>query len=503
MAMEPTMFPLPLHRITGRLAGCLLLVASLACIAPARAATFVIDNTDAGFNVLSQTWSLSSATGQYGTDYRYKLTSDAPAGEVEWRPVLPTASVYEVAVYYRTTGVGRPNDARYTIDYAGGSEVVTIDQQVSGSTWVVLGTWPFAPGNTGRVRLTSAAEAGKTIVADAVRFREVQPAAVGHPGDLDKDGDVDAADLDAFLPCMLRPPGRLGAACVAADLDADADVDLIDFGLFQRCFSGSGQSADVSCTGLGAIPVRASNALTGSQFIASVDGLSVAAREQRVLAEVTAGNVPTFWRTFVPITAAAMLGSPPALHVVTYYVAPDYLAIGSDADFIRMPMGPRTAQAIGDAFDCSMLTRKMVNDIYAHCAYQLEPYPYSPAVYNIVSIDVFIMSNATIEDQRAAAGAPLGAPTGGTKKDVVITAQLAAKPGKVAIYGWHQLSGAPIQPLYLGHEITYMDYSHGIRLVQQEVIVDGQKMPLYDLLKDPVLCVLVSDEGVIADPRYH
>jgi hypothetical protein len=48
----------------------------------------------------------------------------------------------------------------------------------------------------------------------------------------------------------------------------------------------------------------------------------------------------------------------------TFYVMPDVLAIGSNADYFRMPMGPRTAQSIGDAFGCIMPTRKMVNDIY-------------------------------------------------------------------------------------------------------------------------------------------
>ena len=66
-----------------------------------------------------------------------------------------------------------------------------------------------------------------------------------------------------------------------------------------------------------------------------------------------------------------------------------------------------------------------------------------------------------------------------------------------------QLNGQPIQPLYVGHEITYMDYSHGLRLVRQAMIVDGQPRTVQEVLADPVLCVLLSDEGAITDPRYH
>ena len=49
-----------------------------------------------------------------------------------------------------------------------------------------------------------------------------------------------------------------------------------------------------------------------------------------------------------------------------------------------------------------------------------------------------------------------------------------ANPGKIAIYGWHRLNGAPIQPLSTVHGACYADYSHGIRLVSETVLVDGK-----------------------------
>jgi len=47
---------------------------------------------------------------------------------------------------------------------------------------------------------------------------------------------------------------------------------------------------------------------------------------------------------------------------------------------------------------------------------------------------------------------PLGELVGGDKKDVVISNIIYGypAPGRVVIYGWHYLSGTPIQPLYNG-----------------------------------------------------
>jgi hypothetical protein len=76
-------------------------------------------------------------------------------------------------------------------------------------------------------------------------------------------------------------------------------------------------------------------------------------------------------------------------------------------------------------------------------------------------------------------------------------------PDKVAIYGWHHTNGSFIQPLYLGHTETWVDYSHGVRLVQQKMTVNGNPTTVADVLADPKLSGLLSDEGVIANPRYR
>ena len=92
----------------------------------------------------------------------------------------------------------------------------------------------------------------------------------------------------------------------------------------------------------------------------------------------------------------------------------------------------------------------------------------------------------------------------GIKKDVVISDLLtrSVKQHRVAIYGWLQLNGKPIQPLYTGHVNWYADYSHGIRLVARKMKVNGEWMDYVDVMKHPVLRKLISDEAFSDVVRY-
>ena len=144
----------------------------------ARAAVIIVDNIDAGFSVISgEPWSLAGLpdySGQWGEDYRWRNTSDS-VSVVEWRPTISVAGDYEASIWYRSTGSGRPDNAHYTVYYDGGVDDVFVNQQINGSRWVLLNTYSFAAGTAGRVTLTSEAQPNKNIVADAVRFRSLEP----------------------------------------------------------------------------------------------------------------------------------------------------------------------------------------------------------------------------------------------------------------------------------------------------------------------------------------
>ena len=240
------------------------------------------------------------------------------------------------------------------------------------------------------------------------------------------------------------------------------------------------------------LPPRPADAPTGSQFAGVIEHLSREDREAAVLKEILRGNIPDFLRSLKTIEAEGT-DSQGKKHTAKYFVMPDYLAVGSDADFFRIPMTPKTAQAIAEAADASLITARISDDIFRRADLKLEP---KPLTKDREAAATFYEHNKLIEVQRG--DKPLGQLIAGIKKDVVLTNRLAEKPHRVAIYGWHHPDGKPIQPLYVGHVDWYVDYSHGIRLMSQRIIVDGQPMQVRDMLKDKDLSALLSNEGPIS-----
>jgi hypothetical protein len=241
------------------------------------------------------------------------------------------------------------------------------------------------------------------------------------------------------------------------------------------------------------IPPRPAGAPTGSAFAKQIESLAVADREAAILAEISRGNVPEFLRVFssVRVESTAPDG---ARHTATYFVSPDYLAVGSDEDFFRVPMTPGTARAVADALNCCLVTRKVVDDVYRAAEVKLSPRPMTD---RRESVQTFFEHDRLVEQQRVASGKPASALIAGIKKDVVVSNRLREKPDRVAIYGWHTAEGTPIQPLTIVHRAQYVDYSHGVRLLSRFVMVDGRRVDAADLLRDAALCGLLSDEGVM------
>jgi hypothetical protein len=229
---------------------------------------------------------------------------------------------------------------------------------------------------------------------------------------------------------------------------------------------------------------------TGWLFLQETATLSRAAREAAIYEAIAAGVVPSFARTFVDVPLAA------GAHRAMICVAVDYAAIGVDDDFARIPMSPITAQRLADRLGLLLPTKKLVDAIYAAATVKLAPSPLPPGP-QMMSNDYYRRHHEAIEKQRAGRAGLIA----GHKKDVVVTNRLVARPDRVAIYGWHQLDGRPIQPLSLVHEASYADYSHGIRFVQPTMVVDGQERALADVARDPELCALVSDEGPLRSMR--
>ena len=244
------------------------------------------------------------------------------------------------------------------------------------------------------------------------------------------------------------------------------------------------------------IPKRQAHSLTGSQFADLASTTDGSQREQLIIEQLLSGNLPDFLRKLTPVKLQQRSRSGRLLSA-TIFVTPDYLAIGSKADFIRVPMDYRTASKVAAQFGFILPTRRVVDAIYDQSETHFTPQPLPPGP-QMCSTDYYQRHNEKILQQRYSLGVTLGELVSGHKKDVVITNRLRRKPGRVAIYGWHRPDGTPIQPLSTVHGAGYADYSHGIRLVSEKLIVDGKLQSVYDILKDPELAPLLSDEGPMA-----
>jgi hypothetical protein len=243
------------------------------------------------------------------------------------------------------------------------------------------------------------------------------------------------------------------------------------------------------------IPARAGQDLSGSQFVKYVSKMNPQEREQAIRDEILKGNFPDFLRKLVPVELHCELPRGKNL-IATIFVAPDYLAIGSNTDFLRIPMNLHTAAAIADRFGFVLPTRKMVDAIYLQSRYHLVPQPL-PASPQMRSTAYYWTHNQMVEDQAHALGVRLGELVSGDKKDVVMTNRLAAHINRIAIYGWHRGPGQPIQHLSTVHGANYADYSHGIRLISEMALIDGKLRSVYDILGDSFTAKLLSDEGPI------
>jgi hypothetical protein len=250
-----------------------------------------------------------------------------------------------------------------------------------------------------------------------------------------------------------------------------------------------------------ALPERPADAEVGSVFLTRTQKMAPGDCEDAIFTAISRGDVPAFERKLVTIELRGP-GASGKEHRIRLAITPDYLAIGSDADFARVPMLPATAQRIASLTGASLPTPKLVDAIYKQAPVKLSPRAINLDPKAINDRAAIATHQRLIEEMRIKAGARLGALTAGDKKDIVLSNQLSQRPDRVAIYGWQKEDGTPIQPLSTLHEKTYADYSHGVRLVAEACTVDGQATTFEKVLRDPELTPLVSDEGPMLLTSY-
>ena len=165
---------------------------------------------------------------------------------------------------------------------------------------------------------------------------------------------------------------------------------------FGRQFSALSQSK-APAAAFAQLPERLKNAPTGSQFMTAIGKLNNAQRERAIVLEVLSGNFPSFLRDLKPVSFKSNDASGKIIRL-TAFVMPDYLAVGSDRDFVRVPLNLISAHLINDAFDTMLPTRKIVNEIYQQAEVKLSPRPMKPGA-RMTSTGYYLNHNRTIQGQ--------------------------------------------------------------------------------------------------------
>jgi len=242
---------------------------------------------------------------------------------------------------------------------------------------------------------------------------------------------------------------------------------------------------------------------SATDFINEVRGVERLKRDEIAGQYLLAGHVPDHMRNYVDIVQVFQ-SQDGETHSLILSVLPDFLCIGTNEDYIRIPLTPLTAQIICDEWGCMLPTTKMSDIIWGAAVNKMQPLPWGPPYdASMMSLDRVITHNKRINDLANKLGQDMMQLSAGHKKDVVMTKKLASQPKQVAIFGWHQLNGKNIQPLYLGHENTYFDYSHAERMVCMEAIIDDSPVNLKYVLSDSNICNAITNEGandVISQP---
>jgi hypothetical protein len=135
-------------------------------------ADIIIDNPAA---TVTGTWSTgTSATDKFGSDYRFKSAGTGTA-YLKYTPTIPTAGRYQVYEWH-SVGSNRTTLAPFVVTFNGGTATVHLNEQVNGGQWNSIGTFTFAAGTGGSVKITdNFTDSTKIVIADGIKLVYVGP----------------------------------------------------------------------------------------------------------------------------------------------------------------------------------------------------------------------------------------------------------------------------------------------------------------------------------------
>ena len=140
---------------------------------PASLPGIVMDETAAK---LEGSWQYSTHTPPYvGLGYLHDLREGKGAKSATFIPTIPRAGWYEVRLAH-CYNIRRATNTPVTIRHADGEASLRINQQDEpphARLWRSLGTYRFAAGRSGFIRIGTQDTEGKYVIVDAVQFLPV------------------------------------------------------------------------------------------------------------------------------------------------------------------------------------------------------------------------------------------------------------------------------------------------------------------------------------------
>jgi len=126
----------------------------------------ILDNALATF---TGSWNTgASSADKYGADYRWASTGVSTA-RAFWTPSITRAGDYEISMWW-PAGSNRNPATQVGLLLNGRLFTASINQQLQGGQWNVLGTVPLPVGNHATIGLSNFGSAGWVVVADALRL---------------------------------------------------------------------------------------------------------------------------------------------------------------------------------------------------------------------------------------------------------------------------------------------------------------------------------------------
>lgn len=127
-------------------------------------ADIIVDNTSA---TLSGSWTVASASGQFGSNYLQGFKSLVRKATFTFVP--ERTAVYEIYEWH-IAGTNRTPEAEHIVTYGGGAQqVVQVNQSLNGSKWNKIGQWQFDGGVPQSVMITNNFINGTVVMADAIK----------------------------------------------------------------------------------------------------------------------------------------------------------------------------------------------------------------------------------------------------------------------------------------------------------------------------------------------